>query len=301
MIQRGGAIGIEEASLVAIRDPAVRVHSSQVDLVSVAVAGHGIYGREYRKAVAPREESQVVGEHAAGDVRGRDEARPHRRIPRGDGCALRSAGVVCIRQGDVSADCSVGVRDEREACRPGECDVVDPGRRRRVVARKIAARHPTGWNRVRSGELLRPQSYLPLDAGALDVAAEAGRGRDVLGADRPRHEAGIPDDDVARPLPDRTGPKVQHLARVQEHLEQGSPQQEAATVRAGAPLGVGATPGRAVGPQVLAAGGRGATGSPRKEEEDERKRRDAAPKQGPRSPGVSAYRSGSVDSRRPCT
>lgn len=258
VIKRRHPIGVEETPLVAVREPAVGVHPTQVELVAIAVAGDGEHRRKHGPAVAAREQGQVIREDAPGDVGGRGHARADRGIPGGNRRPLRRAEVVRVGQGDVGADRAVSVRREGEAGGTKERDVVDARRRRGVVARDISARHAAGRDGVRSGQLLGAGRDLALRTRPLTVAAETGCSRNILVTDGSCDQTRVPHEDVGRALSDRARPDVDHLAGIHESLDQSAAHDQAAAVRADPPLGVRAVARRAVRPEVLAAGGPGA-------------------------------------------
>ena len=84
VIQRRRAVGVEKTDLVAVHEPAVRIHAAEVDAVSVTVCRHGKHRWKDGQAVACREQREVVGEDATRDVHGRGDIRPHGGIPRGN-------------------------------------------------------------------------------------------------------------------------------------------------------------------------------------------------------------------------
>src|SRR5712692_518574 len=98
------------------------------------------------------------------------------------------------------------------------------------MAGEISAHHAARRDGVRAGQLLRSRRDLALETGALGIAAEARRSGNILGADRTGHEAGVPHKDVTRSLPDRARAQIEHLARIEESLEQRSSKEQATPV-----------------------------------------------------------------------
>src|SRR5207244_1853653 len=52
VIERGRAVGVEEAELIAVDEPPVGVHPAEVDLVAIAVPGDRVDRRKHREAVS---------------------------------------------------------------------------------------------------------------------------------------------------------------------------------------------------------------------------------------------------------
>ena len=258
MVQGGGAICVQEADLVSVRDPAVRVHAPEVDAISVSVIRDREHRREHRQAVAARKKSEVVGEHPAGDVRCRCEVGAHGRVPGRDRRSLGRVEIVRARERDIGDHC--GVRVVVETIRTDEPDVVDARRRRRVVTWHVPAGHTARRDGVRPQQLLGAAGDPTLvgrcaHRRALGVAAEAPhRGHDLV-ADRTRDHARVVDKDVAGALGDRAGAEHQDFAGVHEHLQQRPPDEQPSPVAARAPFGVGAVARRAAGPEVRRPGG----------------------------------------------
>ncbi len=262
MVERRSSVGIEEADLVSVRHPSVRVHAAQIHLVAIPVARDRIDGREHGQAVACGEQRQVVREDPPGDVDLGREVRAHGGIPRRDRGPLRGGEVIRIGQCDVGGHRSVGGRG---IARGSEEDhVVDAFGGSGVVAGRVRVRDAAGRDGVGAGQLLgagTDEALVRHAAGELlRVAAEVGgraRGH-RLGADRSGDPSGVVHQDVADTLSDRARAEHQDLASIHDHLEEGPASDQAASVRVGAPLGVGAAAGRAARPQAAAA--RGACG-----------------------------------------
>ncbi len=68
MIQRRRGVRVEEPELVAVDEPAVGIHSIELDLVLVAIRCDGIKLWEDGQTISASEERQVVAEYATGKV-----------------------------------------------------------------------------------------------------------------------------------------------------------------------------------------------------------------------------------------